>query len=175
MGNSFSGQPQRSADAVAIGLGSDQQNLQPVIGVAAVVAKQRGIIAAIVGDDVDVAVVIVISGGQAATRDGPDDIGTERFRNFLEQAFAQIPKHEQRLLVRNFSVIEVHVVEHRTVQLQNVRPAVVVVIQKFHGYAAQQNRLVADAGMKSVVVEGAVVIVVVQAVQLEIKVRDVDV
>ena len=54
-------------------------------------------------------------------------------------------------------------------------PAVVVVIQKFHGDAAVEDGFVADAGAIRVVVEGSVMVVVVEAIQFEIEVRDVDV
>jgi hypothetical protein len=43
-------------------------------------------------------------------------------------------------------VIELNIVQHGAVELQDVVPAVVVIIQKFHGHAAQQDGLVADAG-----------------------------
>ena len=56
---SFGSQFQRCADAVAVGFCSDQLNLEPVIGIAAVVAQEGRIVAAIVGDDVDVAVIVV--------------------------------------------------------------------------------------------------------------------
>src|SRR5579859_1284877 len=39
VGGTFGGELKGGADAVAIGFGADQQNLQPVIGVAAVVAQ----------------------------------------------------------------------------------------------------------------------------------------
>ena len=42
-------------------------------------------------------------------------------------------------------MIELNVVEHGAVQLQNVVPAIVVVVEKFHGDAAQQDRFVADS------------------------------
>src|SRR4029077_17736652 len=87
----------------------------------------------------------------------------------------QIAKHEQRLLVRNFAVVEPHVVKHGAVQLQDIGPAVVIVVEKLHRDAAQQNRFVSDAGAKRIVIEGAIVIVVVQAIQFEIKMRDVDI
>ena len=152
----FGSQLQRSADAVAIRFGADQQNFQPVIRVAAVVAQEFRIIAAIVDDDVDVAVVVEISGSKAAANDGTHEIWAERLGNFLELAFAQVAKHQQRLFVSDLAVIELHVVEHGAVQLQNVGPAVVVVIQKFHRNAAQQDGFVADAGAKGIVVEGSV-------------------
>ena len=72
-------------------------------------------------------------------------------------------------------MIELNVVEHGAVELQDIVPAVVVVVEKLHGDAAQQDGLVADAGAKGVVGEGPVVVVVVKTVQFEIEMGDVDV
>ena len=44
----------------------------------AVIAQQGRIVSAIVGDDVDVAVIIVVGSGQAASGYGANEIGPER-------------------------------------------------------------------------------------------------
>ena len=72
-------------------------------------------------------------------------------------------------------MIKLDVIDHRSVDLQDVRPAVVIVIDKFHGNTAQENGFVADAGAEGGVGESAVVIVVVEAIQFEIEMGDVDV
>src|SRR5208337_3884597 len=61
------------------------------------------------------------------------------------------------------------------VGLHNVRPAVVVVIQKLHRNAAQPHRFVPDPGGKRHVVKGAVVVVVIETIQFEVQVRDVNI
>src|SRR5450631_615337 len=72
-------------------------------------------------------------------------------------------------------MVEIDVVQHGAVQLQDVGPAVIVVIQKFHGDAAQQNGLVSDAGAKRLVIESTVAVVVIEAIQFEIQVGNVKV
>ena len=57
-----------------------------------------------------------------------------------------------------------------TIATRPLRSKIVVVIQKFHGYTAQQNRFVPDARAESVIRESAVLIVVVQTIQLEVEV-----
>jgi len=64
--HAFRSQFQRSTDSIPILFRSDQQDRQPVIGIPAVVAQQRSIIAAIVGDNVDVSVLVEVGGGQPA-------------------------------------------------------------------------------------------------------------
>src|SRR5258707_1051082 len=59
-------------------------------------------------------------------------------------------------------MIELDVVEHGAIQLQYVWPTVVIVVEKFHGDAAQQNRFVSDAGMIRVVIKSSIVIVMVE-------------
>src|SRR6267143_2629281 len=76
--DSLGGQLQRRAEPIAVGACTDQQNFQPVIGVPAIVAQKLRIIAAIVDGDVDVTVIVEISGGQAAADDGAHEIRTQR-------------------------------------------------------------------------------------------------
>lgn len=65
--DAFGGEPERGTDPVAIGFCADEQDFEPVIGVAAIVAKNSRKVAAIVESDVDVAVVVEIGGGQTAS------------------------------------------------------------------------------------------------------------
>src|SRR5205807_7342735 len=110
----------------------------------------------IVDGDVDVAVIVEIGGGQAAAGDGTDEVRSQRVRDFFKLALSEIAKHQQRFLVRHFAVVEIHVIEHGAVQLQNIWPAIIVIIQKLHGNAAQQDGLVADPGAIGVIVEGSI-------------------
>src|SRR6266852_665976 len=72
-------------------------------------------------------------------------------------------------------MIKLDVVEHGAIQLKYVGPAVVIVVEKFHGDAAQENRFVADAGAIGGIIESAILIVMVKAIQFEIEMRDVDI
>jgi hypothetical protein len=60
--NTFRAQLQPGDDRVAIRFGSDQVH-QPVIGIAAIVARRRGVITAVVRDNVQVAVIVLVSRG----------------------------------------------------------------------------------------------------------------
>src|SRR6202012_2744569 len=99
----------------------------------AVVAQERGKVAAIVGNNVDIPVIIVVGGGQTTADNRTHEIGPDRLRYFFKAAFAQIAKHEQRFFVGNLILIECDIIEHGAVGLQNIVPAVVVVVQEFHG------------------------------------------
>jgi hypothetical protein len=78
-----------SAEAVAIGFCPDEENLEKVISVAAVVAKKHRIVTAIVDGQIDIAIVVKIRGGDATPGDGAAEIGAERaIGNFFELAFA---------------------------------------------------------------------------------------
>ena len=135
-----------------------------MVGIAAVIAQQRRIIPAIVGDDIHVAIIVVIAGGHAPPGNGTHEIRTKRIRNFFELTFTQVAKHEQRFFVGHFAVIKLNVVEHGAIQLQNIGPAIVVIIDEFHRYPAQQHGFVADARAKRVIGESAILIVVIEPI-----------
>ncbi len=103
-----------------------------MIRISAVVAKDFRTIATNIHRDVKIAVVVEIGCGQAAAGDGADEIGTKRIGNFLELTLAEVTEHQQRLFVRDFTVIEGHVVDHCAVGLQDVWPAVVIVVHELH-------------------------------------------
>src|SRR6202042_2899855 len=84
-------------------------------------------------------------------------------------------KHQQRFFVGDLAVIKSHVVQHRTIQLQDVNPAVVVVVQELGRNPAQQPRLGADSGAVSVIGKGSIAVVQVQPVQFKIQMGDVHV
>src|SRR5437762_13026391 len=66
-----------------------------------------------------------------------------------------------------------NVVQHGAVQLQDIGPAVIVIVQELHGDAAQQDGLVPYPGAIGAVIDGSIPVVVVKSIQFEIKVRDV--
>ena len=70
-------------------------------------------------------------------------------------------------------MVKVNVIQHGPVQLQNVGPAVVVIIDELHGHPAQPKGLVPDSRAKCEVIESSILVVVVQTIHFEIKVRDI--
>ena len=69
MHKAFRGQLEAGADAVAIRTSADEQTFHPMIGVCTVIAKQRGIISAIVGDDSHASIIVEIPIGSAPAHD----------------------------------------------------------------------------------------------------------
>jgi len=131
----------------------------------AVVAEEHRVIAAVVGDDAEAAVVEKIGGGDGAACDGAaENPGERTVGHFFKLSFAEIVKHQQRFLVADFAVIKLDVVDHRAIDLDDVGPAVVIVIEKFHGDAAEENAFVADAGAEGGVGESAVFVGCVEAI-----------
>src|SRR6516225_60216 len=72
------------SDRRAVALGADQFNLDPVLRIAAVVAKKRGEVIHIQNQGVNVAIVIVIAKCSAAAREALADAQTEFLRDVLE-------------------------------------------------------------------------------------------
>ena len=175
MNKSLRGQFQGRADPVAIGLSADKEDFEPMVDVASIVAKKFRIIAANIDGNSHLPVVVEIRGGQAAPCNRPHEVGPQRLRRFLEMAFPQVMEHQHGFLVRNLAVVKTHVVQHGSIHLHNVGPAVVVIVEELGSDAAEQHRLDADSGAISRVGKSSVPIVVVQAVQLVRQVGDVNV
>ena len=72
-------------------------------------------------------------------------------------------------------MIEGNIVEHGAVELQDIVPTVVVVIQKFHRYATQQHCFISDARVECVIGECSIVVVVIEPIQFEVEMSDVNV
>src|SRR5216110_2932899 len=72
-------------------------------------------------------------------------------------------------------MIEGDIVEHGAVELQNIVPTVVIVVQKLHRDSTEQHCLVSDARIECVIGESAILVVVVQTVQLKIEMGNVNV
>src|SRR6185503_14680641 len=87
----------------------------------------------------------------------------------------EIAEHEQRLFVADEAVVELYVVDHCSIRLQNVRPSVVVVVDKLGRHSTEQDCFIADTGAIGHIGEGSVPVVVIEAIQLKIQVSNVDV
>src|SRR5215469_7630365 len=148
------------ADAVSIGFCAYEQDFKPVIGCGSIVAEQFGRIAAADHGEPHSSAVEEIGSCEATARNWMDEVGAELVGYFFEVALAQVAEHKQRLLVTDQAVIEVDVVDHRTVRLDDVGPAVVVVVDELGGYTAEEHGLVADAGAVCRVGERAVAVYV---------------
>src|SRR5205085_5559325 len=74
-----------------------------------------------------------------------------------------------------FAVIKLNVIEHRAIQLQNIGPTVIVIVEKLCRHAAQEDGLVPNSGTKSLIIEAAIFIVAIETIQFEIKMGDVDI
>ena len=107
-----------------------------MIGVAAIVAQELRIIAAAIDGYADASVVEKISRGKPASRYRTEKVWTERVRRLFKMAVAEIMEHQQRLLVSDQAMIQIHVVNHGAISLHDVRPAVVIVIDKLGGHSA---------------------------------------
>src|SRR5579863_2172427 len=90
-------------------------------------------------------------------------------------ALADVVIHQQRLPISHHGVIEIYVIDHGSVRLQNIRPAVVVIVDELCCNAAQKHGFVTNAGAVSDVGKRAVAIIVIEAVELQIEMRDIHV
>ena len=70
-------------------------------------------------------------------------------------------------------MVERDIVEHGAVELQNIVPAIVVVIEKLRGHAAQQHRFVTDARAECLIGKSAVMAVAIETVQFEVEMGNV--
>src|SRR5579859_4668752 len=146
-----------------------------MVGVAAIIAQELGIIAARDDSKIDVAVVVEVSSGHAASRDGAHEVRAKLIGNFVKFPMPEIAEHQLGFFVGHFGMVKANVVEHGAVHLADVRPAIVIVVEEFHGEAAQENCFIADARGESVIVKRLVVIIVIEPVKLEIQMGNVDI
>src|ERR1035437_198624 len=149
------------ANRTAVGGNPDQQDLQPVIGPANVIAQQRRRLVEIHHQDVDVAVVIEIaeSHSPAAMRLG--DAGPRQVAQFFEFAVSQIAKNHAGRLVGGIRRLLFHFgIDHAGGE-EEVGKAVVVQVHDaraptdvpgFHA-EARADRYVAEIALPVVAVE----------------------
>src|SRR5690349_15026384 len=106
-----------------------------MIRVRAFVVEKRWIVATVVRNNINVPIVIKISGGQSSSNNRSHKVRAKRVGGSFKLALAAIVPHKHRFLVRDLCVVEMNVVEHRSVYLHNVIPSVIVVVQELHGNA----------------------------------------
>src|SRR5271169_4788342 len=145
----------------AIAFGSHQLDLDPVLLVASIIAKQRWRIVHVQDEGVDVAVVVVVAEGGAAAGKMLGDAGSHFRRYVFEAAIAEIPVNESRILVSLAEAVVINLRVDVSVDLNDVWPAIVVVVDK--ATAPRYIAIVdADAGGEGDIAEGSVAVVVVQ-------------
>ena len=149
------------SDSGAIAFRPNQFQLDPILQIAAVVAQQGRDVIHIQNQRIDVPVIVIISESRAPTGESLADSGPHFCGNILELAFAQILVYEARILECLTDVVAVNFGIDVPVDLHNIRPTVIVVIQKS---AAPRHVLVVDphAGRERHVAEGSVAVVVIQ-------------
>src|SRR5882757_6158317 len=153
--------PHARANRSAIALGAHQLDLDPILFVATLITKQRRQIVHIQNQHIHVTVVVVIAKSSAAAGELFADARPHLRRNVFETAVTQIPVNQPRILV---SLVEVVIVDLRidvAIDLDNVLPAVIVVI---HKSATPRYITVVDthAGSKRNIAESPIAVVVVQ-------------
>src|ERR1700761_3237035 len=149
------------SDGCAIALGSQQFDLDPVLLVAAIISKQRRRVVHIENQNVDVAIVVVVSKRGAAAGILFAYPGTHLRRHVFEAPVAEVPVNQARVLEGLAEVVLVYLRINMAVDLNNVCPAIVVIIDKA---AAPRHVAVVNShpGSKGYVAERAVAIVVIQ-------------
>src|SRR5262249_53103738 len=128
------------ANAIPVAAGMLQTYLEPVISRRPAVVQERRAAIDVVDQDVEVAVVVVISDGRApAAVKLPKRRPAVRAYAF-EFAIAQIAKQEQRLVVGETERLGVDLRIHVAVYSQEVQPAIVIEIGRVRGPAQVRKR-----------------------------------
>ena|SRR5438105_4035892 len=121
---------------IAIAAGANQPQAQPVVFLAGIVVQeQRGF--SIAGyQNIEPAVVIIISQSQAASREVAGEGGTCLCRN-VAKLLVLLTEEEHWLLISNFGHIDLDHVVWMSVGQQQVQLSVIVKVEKFQSPAAQ--------------------------------------
>src|SRR6476469_2437143 len=80
------------ADSVAIGLGPDQQNLQPVVRIAAIVAQKLRRLAIIADQNIELAIVVEIADRSTSAHARKCKVGPKLIADIFESAAASVPE-----------------------------------------------------------------------------------
>ena len=118
----------------------DQFDLDPIVLIPAIVAEQRGNLIHVVHDNVDVAVVVEIAEGTAATRMARSNPGPHFLRNILEFAIAEVAINNARFQECLIGML-IHSWINMSIDLEDIGPAIVVVIDKAASPLHTQNIL----------------------------------
>src|ERR1035437_10729658 len=122
--------PHPRSNSGAIALGSHQLDFDPVLLVAPDIVKQRGKIVHIQDQDIHTAIVVIVSECGAPAGKTLADAWPHLRRNVLEAAIAKISIHQARILEGVAELVVVDLWIYVPIDLHDVRPAIVVVIDK---------------------------------------------
>src|SRR5882672_2992562 len=131
-----------SSDGGAIALCSDQFDLDPILLVAAVIAKKRRRVVHIKNQGIDVAIVVIVAERGAAAGETLADAGSHLGRNVFESPITQVFVYQTRVLVGLAGIVPLNLRVHVPIDLQDVGPAIIV---KLNETAAQGDLLILDA------------------------------
>src|ERR1017187_1911973 len=155
------GNPHPRSNGGAIALGPQQFDLDPVLPVAPIVAEKRRQIVQIQDHNIHVAVVVIVSECGAAAGKALTDAGAQIRRNILETPVAEVLVNNSRILEGLAEVVGVNFRVDVPIDLNDVRPAVIVVVNEA---AAPGDVAVVDADTrgKGDIAVGSVAVVVVE-------------
>ena len=119
-----------STDRRAIAFGPDQLHLDPVLPVASFVAQKRRQIIEVENERIDTAIVEVVAKGRATAGEALAYTGTHLRGDILEFAIAQVAIDDARVLVGFPEAIVIDLGINMAVDLEDVRPAVVVEVEE---------------------------------------------
>src|ERR1035438_1412661 len=155
--------------------GSNQLHLDPVVLISAVVAQQRWDLIHIVHNDIYIAVIVVISEGATAARVERRDSRSQLFGYVLKLPISEVAIDDACFPERLTYVLLINGRVNVAVYLQDVRPAIVVVIKET---ASPLDSLGIEfhAGLKCHFCVGSVAIVVVEVRRIvcEIGLEDIE-
>src|SRR5690348_17662241 len=113
-----------------IRFGPDQQNFQPVVGIAAVVAQKLRGLPIVADENVKIAVVVEVADRCAPANSRQEKIRSKLVANILENSSAGVAEHQLRLGIFCIRVIALDVIEHVPVCPEEIKAAVVIKIEE---------------------------------------------
>src|SRR5258708_326348 len=125
---------------ITIGSCANQKNLEPMIGVAAIVAQQLRRLPIVADEDVEVSIVVKIGDGSAPAHARELKIRSQLVAHVLEYSMPGVPKHELRFRVGCIGVVALNVVQNVTIGHEQIARAVVVIIDKARTEPTQMKR-----------------------------------
>lgn len=137
-------QSHASADGIAIRTRADEEELQPVIRIAAVIAKQLRSLPVVADKNVQIPVVVKIADSRATADARQYKIGAELIADIFENSSTGVTEHELGFRVACLGMIELDVIEDVAIGHKEIAATVVVVIHKTRPKAAHVKRRVGD-------------------------------
>src|SRR5229473_2372588 len=140
------------ADAAAIGFCADGFDFDPIVAGARIAAQKLGKIVDGVDDDVEVAVIVKVAEGAAARGDRHRDTGARVVGSIVEAPVAQILVQQLALRVARFGFQLLDFRINMSIAEEDVRPAVIVHVEKAAA-PAEILRMLAEAALVGAVLE----------------------